>query len=101
MATKKQLAPRVFFDQKEADKAQPPNGPTGQPMRRTFVEWTARPNGVEVEALPQVWRCPLTGPEVTDDWQKHCLNRAVELAVKSEGEVLFYHTRAWRANSLE
>lgn len=98
MGDKKQPFPRVLFDQKEADKSQPPNGPIGQPMCRVFVEWLARPGGVTVNALPQVWRCPVTGAEVIDDWQKHCLKRAVELAVASEGEVLYYHTRAWKAN---
>lgn len=98
MGDKKQPAPRILFSQKEADKAQPPNGPTGQPCRRVFVEWQRTLNGAEVEALPQVWRCPVTGAEVMDDWQKHCLKRAVELAAASNGEVLFYHTRAWKVN---
>ena len=91
---------RELFNQKAADSFQPPNGITGEPCRRTFVEWLLRPGGVEIEALPQVWKCPVTGAEVMDDWQQHCLNRAVQLAAKSEGEVLFYHTRAWRVKQI-
>ena len=89
---------REIFNQKIADRFTQPIGMLGEPMRRVFVEWEAYPNGTKVEALPQVWRCPTTGAEVMDDWQTHCLNRAVELAAKSEGEVLFYHTRAWRTD---
>lgn len=89
---------RELFNQKAADSFQPPNNPKCEPMRRAFVEWEVRPNGTKVEVLPQVWRCPTTGADVMDDWQTHCLNRAVELAVKSEGEVLYYHTRARRVN---
>lgn len=87
---------RELFNQKAADSFQPPNGITGEPCRRAFVEWLVRPGGVEVEALPQVWQCPVTGAEQMDDWQRHCLNRAVELAVASNTPVLYYHTRAWR-----
>ena len=87
---------REIFNQTISDRFTQPPGAKGEPMRRTFVEWQATPGGVTVDALPQVWRCPTTGAEVIDEWQRHCLNRAVEMAVKSEGEVLFYHTRAWR-----
>ena len=88
---------RELFNQVIADRFTPPEWMFGEPMRRVFVEWEAHPNGTKVEVLPQVWRCPTTGAEVMDYWQRYCLNRAVELAEKSEGEVLFYHTRAWRA----
>ena len=89
---------REIFNQTIADRFTPPSGMFGEPMRRTFVEWQEAPGGVTVDVLPQVWRCSTTGAEVMDEWQRHCLNRAVELAAKSEGEVLYYHTRAWRAN---
>lgn len=54
---------RELFNQKAADSFQPPNGITGEQCRRAFVEWLVRPGGVEVEALPQVWQCPVTGAE--------------------------------------
>lgn len=81
------------------DGEQPQVSAAGHVMRRTFVERLERPGGTEVEALPQVWRCPVTGEEVMDDWQKHCLSRALEAAAVSDREVLYYHTRAWRENT--
>ena len=92
---------REIFNQTTADRFAPPTGMFGEPMRRVFVQCTTRLSGTLVEVLPQVWRCSATGTEIMDDWQKRCLNRAVELAAESEGEVLFYHTRAWRVNPAE
>ena len=77
----------------------PPISQAGLPCRRKFVDWLSRANGMEIEVRPQVWVCPATGKETMDEWQDYCRKKAAELAAKSEGEVLFYHTRAWRAKT--
>jgi hypothetical protein len=52
----------------------------GHVMRRTFVAWRGR----KVSALPQVWRCPVTGETFMDEWQKHCLKQALDAAAVSD-----------------
>ena len=90
---------RELFNQKAADAFQPPNNPKGEPMRRVFVEWAEFHDGVQVVVRAQVWQGPNVSIQGMDAWQQHCLNRAAELAAASDAPVLYYHTRAWRANA--
>ena len=68
-------------------------------MRRVFVEWADFHDGVQVVVRAQVWQGPNVSIQGMDAWQQHCLNRAAELAAASDAPVLYYHTRAWRANA--
>lgn len=98
MATKKAPSSRILFDQKDADKAQPPLGSMGKPMRREFVDWLRTLAGVQYCVRSQIWQCAVTGETLVDDWQKRCHERALTMAVLSDRPVLYYHTRAWRAD---
>ena len=81
------------------DGEQPMLNSKGQPMRRVFFEYAEPGVGLpKVVCRAQAWRCPETGHYEMDDWQKHCMARAAEMAAASDRPVLFYHTCAWRTD---
>ena len=66
-------------------------------MIRTFEEYPVKIKGVKVIVRGQFWQCPETLEKVQDEEQLECSLEAAHLAANSEKEVLFFHTKAWKA----
>lgn len=66
-------------------------------MTKVFEEYPVQIGEIQVIVRGQFWQCPETKEKVQDSEQLECSLEAAHLAAKSDKEILYYHTKAWKA----
>jgi len=70
----------------------------GRPMRRVFETDSFIVKGQTVVIRSQFWQCQTTKALQQDEWQLHCTMTAGQRAAETDGQVVFYHTKAVKAD---
>ena len=72
--------------------------PPHLPMKRVFETDSLIINGQKVVIRSQFWQCQTSKLLYQDEWQLHCTLAAAKLAAETAGPVVFYHTKAVKAD---